>query len=49
MWNILMAAQLVDQYRREEVRVITDANVPRGGVGKSDVLADLFKTGSRTC
>ena len=47
MWNILMAAKLVEQYGREEVRVITDANVlkPRHG----HPLADLFETGSRTC
>ena len=47
LWNILMAAKLVEQYGREEVRVITDANVlkPRHG----HPLADLFKTGSRTC
>ena len=47
MWNILMAAKLVEQYGREEVRVITDANAPRGSCGHG--LADLFKTGSRTC
>ena len=46
LWNILMAAKLVEQYGREEVKVITDANVlkPRHG----HPLADLFKTGSRT-
>ena len=47
MWNILMAAKLVEQYGREEVRVITDANAPRRSGGH--FLADLFKTGSRTC
>ena len=47
MWNILMAAKLVEQYGREEVRVITDANAPRRSCG--DVVADLFKTGCRTC
>ena len=47
MWNILMAAKLVEQYGREEVRVITDANAPRRDGGHA--LADLFKTGSRTC
>ena len=47
LWNILMAAKLVEQYGREEVRVITDANAPRRSGG--DVLADLFKTGCRTC
>ena len=47
LWNILMAAKLVEQYGREEVRVITDANAPRRSGG--DVVADLFKTGSRTC
>ena len=47
MWNILMAAKLVAQYKREEVRVITDGNAPRRkGV---QPLLDLFKTGSRTC
>ena len=47
LWNILMAAKLVEQYGREEVRVITDANVlkPRHG----HPLADLFKTGSTIC
>ena len=47
MWNILMAAKLVEQYGREEVRVITDANAPKRSGGHA--LADLFKTGSRTC
>ena len=47
MWNILMAAKLVEQYGREEVRVITDASIPRRSCG--DVVADLFKTGCRTC
>ena len=47
MWNILMAAKLVEQYGREEVRVITDANVVKPRQGHP--LADLFKTGSRTC
>ena len=47
LWNILMAAKLVEQYGREEVRVITDANAPRRSGG--DVLADFFKTGCRTC
>ena len=46
MWNILMAAKLVEQYGREEVRVITDVNAPKGKMG--DVVADLFKTGCRT-
>ena len=50
MWNILMAAKLVEQYGREEVRVITDANVPRRSWPScGDVVADLFKTGCRTC
>ena len=47
MCNILMAAKLVEQYGREEVRVITDANAPKQSSGHA--LADLFKTGSRTC
>ena len=47
LWNILVAAKLVQQYGREEVRVITDANAPRRS--GSDVLADFFKTGCRTC
>ena len=47
MWNILMAAKLVEQYGREEVRVNTDANAPRRSCG--DIVADLFKTGCRTC
>ena len=47
MWNILMAAKLVEQYGREEVRVITDANAPKRDSGHA--LTDLFKTGSRTC
>ena len=47
LWTILMAAKLVEQYGREEVRAITDANVlkPRHG----HPLADLFKAGSRIC
>ena len=45
--GILMAAKLVEQYGREEIRVITDVNAPRRSWG--DVLADLFKTGCRTC
>ena len=42
-----MADKLVAQYWREEVKVITDANVvkPRHG----HPLADPFKTGNRTC
>ena len=47
LWNILVAAKLVQQYGREEVRVITDANAPKRSSGHA--LADLFKTGSRTC
>ena len=47
LWNILMAAKLVEQYGREEVRVITDANAPKRSGGHA--LADLFKTGCRTC
>ena len=47
MWNILMAAKLVEQYGREEVRVITDVNAPRRSWG--DVLADLLNMGCRTC
>ena len=47
LWNILMADKLVAQYGREEVRVITDANAPKQSSGHA--LADLFKTGSRTC
>ena len=47
LWNILVAAKLVQQYGREEVRVITDASVPRRSCG--DTVADLFKTGRRTC
>ena len=47
LWNILMAAKLVEQYGREEVRVITDASAPRRSCG--DIVADLFKTGCRTC
>ena len=46
MWNILMAAKLVAQYGREEVRVITDANRPQRDGG--DAVADLFKLGSTT-
>ena len=42
-----MAAKLVAQYGREEVRVITDANRPRR-YGRDDVVMDLFKMGSRT-
>ena len=49
MWNILMAAKLVEQYGREEVRVITDANELDSRRSGGHVLADLFKTGSRTC
>ena len=47
LWNILVAAKLVQQYGREEVRVITDTRVPRRSCG--DIVADLFKTGCRTC
>ena len=47
LWNILMADKLVAQYGREEIRVITDVNYPRRKGG--DVLADLFKSGCRTC
>ena len=47
LWNILVAAKLVQQYGREEVRVITDAIVPRRRDG--DIVADLFKSGCRTC
>ena len=43
----MMAGKLVEQYGREEVRVITDAIVPRRRDG--DIVADLFKTGCRTC
>ena len=50
LWNILMAAKLIEQYGREEVRVITDAYIPRrSGPSYGDVVGDLFKTGSRTC
>ena len=45
-----MAAKLVKQYGREEVRNITDVNAPDTRQSRGDpVLADLFKTGSRTC
>ena len=47
LWNVLMADKLVAQYGREEVRVITDANVLKPGHGHP--LADFLKTGSRTC
>ena len=47
LWNILMAGELVEQYGREEVRVITDAIVPRRRNG--DIVAHLFKPGSKTC
>ena len=47
MWDILMAAKLVAQYGREEVRVITDANRPRRH-GRDDIVMDLFKMGSKT-
>ena len=46
LWNILMAAKLVEQYGREEVRVITDANRPRRD-GRDDIVMDLFKMGAR--
>ena len=49
MWNILMAAKLVEQYGREEVRVITDVNAQDSRRSCGHVLADLFKTGCRTC
>ena len=49
MWNILMAAKLVEQYGREEVRVITDASAPDSRRSGGLALADLLKTGSRTC
>ena len=42
-----MADKLVAQYGREEIRVITDVTYPRRKVG--EVLADLFKSGCRTC
>ena len=48
LWNSLRAATLVEQYGREEVRVITDASAPRRSCG-GDILADLFKSGCRTC
>ena len=47
LWNILMADKLVAQYGREEIRVITYVNYTRRTGG--DVLADLFKSGCRTC
>jgi len=47
LWNVLMSAKLVEQYGREEIKVVTDANVPRRTCG--GVVADLFKTGCRTC
>ena len=47
MWNSLVAATLVKQYGREEVRVITDADALRRSSGH--VLSDIFKTGRRTC
>ena len=49
LWNILVAAKLVQQYGREEVRVITDVNAQDSRRSCGHVLADLFKTGSRTC
>ena len=50
LWNVLMAAKLIEQYGREEVRVITDANIHRrSGPSYGDAMGDLFKTGSRTC
>ena len=39
LWNILLAAQLVEQYKRQEVRVITDANCPQ----KPDPMPSLFR------
>ena len=42
-----MAAKLVAQYGREEVRVITDANCPTPD-GRGDIVKDLFKLGSET-
>ena len=48
MWEILMAAKLVAQYGRKEVRVITDANRPRRD-GRDDLVTDLFNMGSRAC
>lgn len=48
LWNVLMADKLVAQYGREEVRVITDVPLPPRRKG-ADVLADLFKSGCRTC
>ena len=47
MWEVLMAAKLVAQYGREEVRVITDANCPKQD-GRGDIVKDLFKMGSKT-
>ena len=47
MWNIVIAAKLVAQYGREEVRVITDANCPKPD-GRGDIVKDLFKLGSKT-
>ena len=47
MWEVLMAAKLVAQYGREEVRVITDANRPQQD-GRDDIVKDLFKLGSKT-
>ena len=41
LWNILLAAQLVEQYKRQEVRVINDANCPQ----KPDPMPSLFKAG----
>ena len=47
LWNVLMADKLVAQYGREEIRVITDVTSPQRKGG--DVVADLFKSGCRTC
>ena len=47
MWEILMAAKLVAQYGRDEVRVIADANCPKPD-GRGDIVKDLFKMGSKT-
>ena len=42
-----MADKLVAQYGREEIKVSTDVTYPRRKGG--DVVADLFKSGCRTC
>ena len=44
LWNVLLAAKLIEQYKRQEVRVITDANCPQ----KPDPMPRLFRAGLST-